>query len=58
LALLLLNVDLVARDRDIERSVCPPAEDCQGYLRSFLAADHLDNVAQVHIDDVNGFPLS
>ena len=33
-------------------------QDCQGYLRVFLAADHLDNVVQVHVDDVNGlFPF-
>ena len=54
LGLLLLDVDLVAHDSDVEavRVFCL-SQDCQGYLRAFLAADHLDNVAQVHVDDVN-----
>jgi len=33
-------------------------QDCQGYLRVFLPLDHLDNVVQVHVDDVNGLSLS
>ncbi len=59
LRLLLLHVDLVAHDGDVEAvRVFRLPQDRQGYLRAFLAADHLDNVAQVHVDDVNGlFPF-
>ena len=33
-------------------------QDRQGYPSAFLAADHADDVAQVHVDDVNGlFPF-
>jgi len=40
LGLLLLDIDLVARDRGVEAvRVFRLPQDCQGYLRSFFAAD-------------------
>ena len=55
LGLLLLDVDLVACDSDIEAvRAFRLSQDCQGDLRAFLAADHLYNVAQIHVDDING----
>jgi len=58
LASCLLDVDLIAHDSDVEAvSAFRLPQDCQGYLRAFFAADHLYNVAQVHVDDVNGLSL-